>query len=92
VPVLTKSMQLLNVFMRHNTEDYSATDSIIKRLCMELKNLQRSDKEVHYAIRELDIEEVTKQGPKIEHRQELCKSLYKLLSSSIHMSVQRSKI
>ena len=92
LPVLTKAMQLLNIFMRHSLQDYSDTDSIIKRLCIELQYLQIPEKDLHYVKREFDPLELHKQSPKLEHRQELCKILFKLLSSSINFSIQRSKI
>ena len=90
VPIITRAMNLLNMLMRHNLEDYSATDAIISRLCQELQFLLHPDQPLNYAQRELDIMEPMKLPPRVEHRQELCKSLYKLLSSSIHLSVQRS--
>jgi len=91
LPVITKAMLLLNMFMRHNMEDYSMTDLIIKRLCLELESILDFKREVHYAEKELEVFKSYKQKPKDEHRLELCRSLCRLLSSSIRMSHQMSK-
>lgn len=92
LPVITKTMTLLNMFMRHSMEDYSMTDLIINRLCIELESILDPKRPVHYAHREYDTNDFYKQKPRDEQRLELCRSLCRLLSSSIRMSHQMSMV
>ncbi len=91
LPIVTKAMQILQILIRQSVEDNSSTDLIIERLSIEIEYLKRDQSRLCYAKRSFDEAKDKLQPVLMNHRQELCKCLFRLLSSSIHLTFQRSK-
>eukprot|EP01022_Parablepharisma_sp_SALTPOND_P015755 TRINITY_DN2254_c0_g1_i2.p1 TRINITY_DN2254_c0_g1~~TRINITY_DN2254_c0_g1_i2.p1 ORF type:complete len:3562 (+),score=437.62 TRINITY_DN2254_c0_g1_i2:2957-13642(+) len=89
VPVViaaTKLLLLLSI-KRSVVQDVTNVDAVILRLAFEIQHLEMKEGMLVYPVEE------SRPGltfPKLEHRQELCRSLVTLLSSSINLNIPRN--